>query len=131
SHPPELISFIGELHQKNISVINSAVFNGGFLTGSNFYNYVEVDANTKEGRKLLNWRDSFFKLCDQFNIQPAEACFSFGSKVPGVNSVALSTSKPEKIKGNIEMATKKIPSAFWQAMQKAGLLNQNDTSFIS
>jgi len=130
THPPELIGFIGELNKKNISVINSAVFNGGFLTGSSFYNYVEVDANTEEGRNLLNWRSSFFALCKQFNIRPAEACFNFGAKIPGVKSVALSTSKPEKVKGNIEMATKNIPVEFWKAMQNKGLLNKNDTSFI-
>lgn len=130
SHPQELIAFIGELHQKNVSVINSAVFNGGFLTGSDFYNYVEVDPNTKEGQDLLNWRKSFFALCGQFDIKPAEACFNFGFNIHGVVSVALSTSKPEKVKNNIQMATKIIPAAFWKAMQDRGLLSKNDTPFI-
>lgn len=129
SHPPELIDFIGALHQKNISVINSAVFNGGFLTGSDFYNYEEVDPATKDGQKLYNWRNAFFSLCKDFNIQPAEACFNFGFNIPGVSSVALSTSKPEKVKINIEMATKKIPVAFWSAMQEQGLLEKNLISF--
>ncbi|WP_419802070.1 aldo/keto reductase [Mucilaginibacter sp.] len=130
SHPQELIAFIGKLHEKNISVINSAVFNGGFLTGSDFYNYVQVDPNTKEGQDLLNWRKAFFALCEQFSIKPAEACFNFGFNIPGVNSVAMSTSKPEKVKENIEMAAKKIPPGFWKAMQEHGLLSKNDTSFI-
>ena len=130
SHPQELISFIGELHQKNISVINSAVFNGGFLTGSDFYNYEEVNPSTAKGKELCDWRNAFFNLCKEFDIQPAEACFNFGFNIPGVNSVALSTSKPEKVKSNIEMATKKIPPEFWKAMQNRGLLNKNDTSFI-
>lgn len=122
SHPQELIDFIAELHSKNVSIINSAVFNGGFLIGSNFYNYVEVDEATKNGKELLAWREAFFKICEQFDIKPAEACFSFGSNIPGVKSVALSTTKPEKVKGNIEMATKKIPQAFWAAMKEKGLI---------
>ncbi|MVN20019.1 aldo/keto reductase [Mucilaginibacter arboris] len=130
SHPQKLIEFIGELHQKNISVINSAVFNGGFLTGSNFYNYEEVDPNTAKGKELYNWRNAFFSLCKGFNIQPAEACFNFGFNISGVNSIALSTSKPEKVKSNIEMATKKIPVEFWNAMQDQGLLDKYSTSFI-
>jgi D-threo-aldose 1-dehydrogenase len=130
SHPQELIDFIGERHQRNISVINSAVFNGGFLTGSNFYNYEEIDPNTETGKELYNWRNAFFALCKDFNIQPAEACFNFGFNIPGVKSVALSTSKPEKVKSNIEMATKKIPTEFWKAMQDQGLLDKHSTSFI-
>ena len=122
SHPKELIDFIAELHAKDVAIINSAVFNGGFLIGSNFYNYVEVDDSTERGRALLAWRQQFFKLCEEYGIQPAEACFSFGSNIPGVKSVALSTTKPEKVKGNIEMATKKIPQEFWDAMKEKGLM---------
>jgi D-threo-aldose 1-dehydrogenase len=122
SHPKELIDFIAELHAKDVDIINSAVFNGGFLIGSNFYNYVEVDDSTERGRALLAWRKEFFKLCEEYGIQPAEACFSFGSNIPGVKSVALSTTKPEKVKGNIEMATKKIPQEFWDAMKEKRLI---------
>ncbi len=122
SHPKALIDFIAELHNNKVSIINSAVFNGGFLIGSNFYNYVEVDASTEKGKELLTWRKEFFELCEQFGIQPAEACFSFGSNISGVNSVALSTTKPEKVKGNIKMATKIIPKEFWEAMKEKGLI---------
>lgn len=125
SHPKELIDFIEELHQKNIAVINSAVFNGGFLIGSDFYNYVEVDRSTESGKMLYAWRDKFFEICNVFKIKPAEACFNFGLNFPGVKSIALSTTKPEKIKANIEMATKKIPLEFWNAMVQAGLLKDN------
>lgn len=123
SHPKELIEFIAELNAKNIAVINSAVFNGGFLIGSDFYNYNQVDKTTAEGKALYKWRDTFFELCKQFNIQPAEACFNYGFNIPGVKSVALSTTKPEKVKTNIDMATKKIPQGFWDAMKEKGLIN--------
>lgn len=130
SHPKELISFIAELHQKGISVINSAVFNGGFLIGSDFYNYQEVDKNTEAGKTLYDWRDGFYAVCNQFNVQPAEACFNFGFNIAGVTSVALSTTKPEKVKANLDMATKQIPLAFWQAMAQAGLLEENIISIM-
>ncbi|MBC7721713.1 MAG: aldo/keto reductase [Pedobacter sp.] len=125
SHPKALIAFIGELHKKGVAIINSAVFNGGFLIGSNFYNYNEVDNNTTEGKALYKWRDNFFTLCQQFAIQPAEACFNFGFNIPGVVSVALSTTKPEKVKLNINMATKQIPVGFWEAMIANGLIEKD------
>lgn len=121
-HPTALIEFIQQLHQKGVVVINSAVFNGGFLIGSDYYNYRLVDQTTEEGKKLLEWREKFWAVCEQFGIKPAEACFNFGFTVPGVHSVALSTTKPSKVKPNIEMATKTIPDDFWEALVKEGLI---------
>jgi D-threo-aldose 1-dehydrogenase len=126
SHPSELIQFIDELNNKGVTVINSAVFNGGFLIGSDYYNYHLVDKQTEEGRKLYQWRNDFFDLCNSFNIKPAEACFNFGFNIPGIKSIALSTTKPDKVKPNVAMATKQIPSAFWDAMIEKGLLEHTN-----
>ncbi|MFD2582359.1 aldo/keto reductase [Pedobacter vanadiisoli] len=123
SHPQELVAFINELHQKNIKVINSAIFNGGFLTGGDFYNYQPVEAGSLTGKMLLDWREKFFRICDQFNVLPAEACFSFSASFPGVKSIALNTTRPEKVAINAALAEKKIPDGFWQEMKAQGLLN--------
>ena len=125
SHPADLIAFVKELHQKGTTIINSAVFNGGFLVGRDFYNYKLVDKNTAEGKALYDWRAKFFTLCQSFNIQPAEACFNFGFNTPGIDSVALSTSLPEKVRTNVSMATKQIPKDFWLAMKHQGLLEEH------
>lgn len=122
SHPAALLDFVKELHANGTAIINSAVFNGGFLVGRDYYNYALVDSTTADGKALYAWRDQFFTLCDAFNIKPAEACFNFGFNIPGINSVALSTTHPNKVKGNVQMATKKIPAAFWQAMKQQNLL---------
>ena len=123
SHPKELIDFIAELHKKEVSVINSAVFNGGFLIGGDHYNYKFVDINTQEGKELYDWRNRFFALCQSYNLKPAEACFNFGFNIPGVKSVALSTSHPDKVKENIDMVTKEISASFWEAMKNEGLID--------
>ncbi|SHF24095.1 aldo/keto reductase [Pedobacter caeni] len=122
SHPEELIAFVKELHQKEIKVINSGVFNGGFLTGGNFYNYLPVDGETVSGKALLDWRATFFGLCNQFGILPAEACFNFSFRFPGIGSIALNTTKPEKIAGNVALTQKNIPVEFWKEMAEQGLI---------
>lgn len=122
SHPKALVSFVAQLSQKNIKVINSAVFNGGFLTGGDFYNYQEVNPNTSSGKALLDWRKEFFTVCDQFKVLPAEACFNFSFQFPGVKSIALNTTRPEKVAVNVALAAKELPSEFWQEMQKRGLI---------
>lgn len=122
AHPNDLLAFVAQLHQQGTVIINSAVFNGGFLVGRDYYNYVLVDKQTPEGKALYEWRDAFFAICDAFNIRPAEACFNYGFNIPGISSVALSTTNPDKVKINIEMATRKIPQAFWDAMREQELL---------
>jgi D-threo-aldose 1-dehydrogenase len=122
SHPKELIDFVTALHQKNVLIINSAVFNGGFLVGSDYYNYQLVDKESEQGKALYCWREKFYEICAMFDVQPAEACFNFGFNIPGVNSISLNTTKPENVQKNVAMATKKIPPAFWDTMRKQQLL---------
>ena len=129
SHPKELLDFVKKMHQQGTTIINSAVFNGGFLVGRDYYNYQLVDKNTAEGKALYTWREDFFALCKSFNIEPAEACFNFGFNIPGVDSVAVNTVIPGRVKQNIEMATKQIPQAFWVAMQQQGLIDDTAFSF--
>ena len=104
-------------------MINSAVFNGGFLIGSDYYNYQKVNTNTTKGNALYLWRYRFYAICRKFDVDPAQACFDFGFNVPGVTAIALNTTKPEKIKVNIAMAEKKVPSEFWREMYNARLID--------
>ena len=85
-----------------------------------------VDAATAEGKALCKWRADFFELCASFAVLPAEACFNFGFNIAGVSSVALSTTHPQKVKRNIDMATKQMPVGFWDAMVQKGLLDNID-----
>jgi len=39
THPPEMVAFMNKLGQQGTSIINSAVFNAGFLTGGEFFDY--------------------------------------------------------------------------------------------
>jgi len=122
SHPRDLIAFVEKLGRKNIRVINSAVFNGGFLTGGDFYNYQQVDPQTASGKALLDWREEFFKVCDEFNVLPAEACFNFSFRFSGVKSIALNTTRAEKVADNVSLASKELPLGFWMEMQNRGLV---------
>lgn len=118
SHPQDLQDYMKTLAKNNVAIMNSAVFNGGFLTGGEYYNYKLVTDKDPAHRRLLEWRRQFFLLCEKYNIQPAHACVQFALHVPGVTSIALSTTRASKVKGNVEMATVRIPGAFWEEMKE-------------
>jgi len=91
SHPADLIDFMRQTEAKGTAIINSAVFNGGFLTGGDFYNYRSVNPKTKEGEALYTWRSRFYETCLDYHVDPASACVKFGLCAPAVISVALNT----------------------------------------
>lgn len=125
SHPSDLLSFMDHLQQKEVAIINSAVFNAGFLTGGEFFNYRKLDENNPDDKQKFEWRETFFALCDEHNLKASEVCIQFGKSHPGIVALALSTSKPERVKQNVDALSADIPSTFWQALKARGLLADN------
>jgi D-threo-aldose 1-dehydrogenase len=122
SHPKELVEFMKELENKGIAIINSAIFNGGFLIGSDYYNYQLKDP--LKDKSLYDWRDLFYQLCKEYKIKPADACVAFGLNAPGVKCIALNTTNAERVAQNVAMASVKIPAEFWNEMKKQGLIDK-------
>ena len=120
SHPKALLEYMESLEAQGIAIINSAVFNGGFLVGSSYYNYQLKDPVAD--KDLFDWREMFNSLCAQYKIRPVEACVAFGKSAPGVKCIALNTTKAEKVAANIALASKHIPIEFWTAMKDQGLI---------
>ncbi|HVU33836.1 MAG TPA: aldo/keto reductase [Opitutaceae bacterium] len=121
SHPRELVAFIDHLHRRGVGMINSAVFNAGFLTGGRWFDYRQPDP--EKDRALFAWRENFFAVCRRFGVAPAAACVQFGLALPGVTSVALNTEKPERIRMNLELASAPIPAEFWGALRNERLID--------
>ena len=125
NHPKELVDFVENLRQQNITIINSAVFHGGFLMGSDYFNYTELNRQNPDHAKYYNWRDRFNELCKEYNVEPPAAAIYFGLHVPGVTSIALNSSNPKRVRHNIEMANAEVPTVFWQRLKEEGLIDKN------
>ena len=122
SHPADLLAFMDSLHAKGVAIINSAVFNAGFLTGGEFFNYVKLDPANPDHQERFLWREKFFALCQQHGQVPAEVCIQFGKSHPGIVALALSTSKPGRVKTNVDAMSVEVPPAFWHVLKEEGLL---------
>ena len=122
SHPADLLAFMDSLHEKGVAIINSAVFNAGFLTGGEFFNYVKLDPADAADREKFAWREKFFALCAEHGQVPSEVCIQFGKSHPGIVAIALSTSKPQRVKQNVDAMSVQVPAAFWTVLKEEGLL---------
>lgn len=123
SHPTALISFIKKMELQGTRVINSAVFNAGFLTGGSYYNYKHIDATTEEGKMLYHWRECFFKACASYHLSPAAVCAKFGLAAPGIHSIAVSTSFPERVYQNVDLIHTTISDDFWRHLHQEKLIS--------
>jgi D-threo-aldose 1-dehydrogenase len=123
NHPADLLEFMSSLQHQDISIINSAVFHGGFLTGSNYYDYRLITPETDKPRFL--WREEFLFLCNKYAISPATACVNFGMTPPGVVAISLNTSNPLRVKDNIASVTEKVPKEFYAEMVAKGLISSD------
>ncbi|MBO9729770.1 MAG: aldo/keto reductase [Chitinophaga sp.] len=121
SHPSVLVEFMVKLQQQDIAIINSAVFNGGFLTGSAYYNYQLTDP--VKDKALYDWRERFYQLCTDYQITPIAACVIFGRNAPGVRSIALNTTQAERVAQNVALPQTVIPEGFWKEMEEGGLID--------
>lgn len=120
THPRELLDLIAHLHGRGVGLINSAVFNAGFLTGGEWFDYRKPDP--VKDAALFAWREKFLGLCRQHGANPADVCVQFGLAVPGIVAVALNTEKPARIAANVASATAPIAPELWRALKREGLV---------
>jgi D-threo-aldose 1-dehydrogenase len=125
NHPPELLGFMEELHQKGVGIVNSAVFHAGFLTGGDYFDYVLIKPDNEINKVRFKWREEFFALCKKFNILPSTACVNFAMTPPGVVSISLNTSNPQRIKDNVASVVADVPKEFYSEMVKSELISKN------
>lgn len=123
SHPEKLIAFMDRLDRAGVGIINSAVFHGGFLTGGEKFDYRDVDPHSEEGLFIYSWREAFKRICKEHQVNPSDVCLHFGLSHPAIVSIALNTSKPEKMRKNVEILEREIPEAFWREMKQAKLID--------
>jgi len=122
-HPKELLEFFQQLHQKDVWMINSAVYHGGFLLGGGFYDYVEMNPDNPEDAKKFKWREQLNALCEKFSIKPISACAQFAFSPPEITSFAMATTNPDRVASNVSLIQQEIPPDFWEAAKAEGLID--------
>lgn len=122
-HPREIIGFMEQLDQDGVGMINSAIFNAGFITGGEYFDYRLVDPNNPADHHLFAWREKFFSVCEQFQVEPGDACLQFALSLPQISAVALNPSKPKRMAHNQLVIASELPTAFWQELKKVGIID--------
>jgi D-threo-aldose 1-dehydrogenase len=124
-HPPGIIDFMVELADRQIPIVVSRLFAGGFLVGGSCLDGRTINADDPANRSLFAWRKSFAALCHGHGVSPAQACIQFALAVPSVVAVRLESSSPERVAENVEAVLRKVPDVFWASMKEERLLSED------
>lgn len=123
-HPKTIIEFMQQLHKDGVGIINSALFNAGFLTGGDYFDYQLLKRDDPENQHLFEWREKFHRICADFKISPGDACLKFGISAPQIAAVALNPSKVSRMKHNVEVLNSGFPSAFWKELKSEKIIDR-------
>jgi len=123
-HPKEIIHFMDQLDRNGVKIINSAIFNAGFLTGGDYFDYRLVYAEHPAYRQLFAWRKRFFSACEKFHIAPGDACLKFALSAPQISAVALNPGKPHRMAHNRKVLKEELDKAFWQELKSEGIIDR-------
>ncbi len=123
-HPRELREFMLKLKDDRVGIIDSALFNGGFLTGGAMLDYRKADP--VRDAALFQKRADYLAVCKDFSIDPAAAAVEYGFRQPGVVAVSLNTSDPARIPVNASYAQHKSPAEFWAELIRRKVIDDEN-----
>jgi len=123
-HPRELREFMHKLEADRVGIIDSALFNGGFLTGGSMLDYRKADP--ARDAALFQKRAEYLAVCKDFSVDPAAAAVEFGFRQPGVVAVSLNTSDPARIPMNASYAEHHAPAEFWAELIRRKVIDDEN-----
>ena len=123
-HPADLRAFLRTLQSDRIGVIDSALFNGGFLTGGSMLDYRPADP--VRDAEAFKRREDYLAVCREYSVDPAAAAVEYGFRQPGVVAVSLNTSDPARIPVNAAYAQHRSPEDFWRELVRRKVLEDED-----
>jgi len=124
SHPIELVELMDSLAARRVAIINSAVLHGGFLSGGEFFDYKPMNPTDPADAARLAWRALFIRVCQSQRVSPFDVAVSYGLSHPSIRSIALSTSRSDRVSALVQAATKPVPDSVWKAMIEIGLIDE-------
>ncbi|WP_346860976.1 aldo/keto reductase [uncultured Draconibacterium sp.] len=124
-HPTAIVDFVKRLNNDGVGIINSAIFNAGFLTGGDYFDYRILNENDPGDRPIFKWREQFFEICKKYEVEPGDACLSFAMSAPQISAVALNPSKAWRMQKSKETLENELPKAFWEELKAKNIIEQN------
>ena len=121
-HPAALMEFMQSLAARNIGILNSALFHGGFLVGGDFFDYRKLREDDAD-RQRLAWRSKFWEVCQRHGRSAFDVAVAFGRSHPAIHAIALSSSRADRIASHVAAVETTCSEELWDDLQSSGLIS--------
>src|SRR5690606_2930020 len=103
--------------EKDGGLIIGGSFNSGALFGGDYFDYKEI---TPEQKKKV---ERFTEIAKNHGVNLKDAAIQFSTAHPAVKAVVTGSTRPARIKEDMQALKAVIPSAFWQELLEAKLIS--------
>ena len=126
SHPADLLAFMDSLRDKGVAIINSAVFNAGFLTGGEFFNYVKLDAGeSRTSGEIRLAREVFPRSARGMDKSRPKCASNSANRIRASSRWRSAPADRSASKPMSMLCLSTVPAAFWDVLKEEGLLAED------
>ncbi|WP_033543648.1 aldo/keto reductase [Planococcus sp. CAU13] len=103
--------------EKGGGLVIGSVFNSGALLGGDHFDYQKITPAIQ--KKVERFND----VANNHGIHLKDAAIQFSLAHPAVKAIVTGSTKPERIREDLQALKTNIPLAFWQELVQAGLIS--------
>jgi len=103
--------------EKDGGLVIGSAFNSGALLGGDYFDYQEITPEIKERVNQFN------EVAQKHGVNLKDAALQFSTAHPAVKAVVTGSTRPDRIKEDLQALKADIPAAFWEELVNKGLIS--------
>ncbi|MFG6115664.1 aldo/keto reductase [Halobacillus sp. MO56] len=116
-HEKALQRMMKKAKEKNVDIVVGSPYNSGVLLGGDHYNY------EKAPQEIIEHVNQLKEIGQQYDVPLKAAALQFSTAHPAVRAVIPGSTRPDRIKEDIEMIQRDIPKEFWETLVEKGFIS--------
>ncbi|WP_223643050.1 aldo/keto reductase [Planococcus sp. 4-30] len=103
--------------EKEGGLVIGSAFNSGALLGGDYFDYQEITPDIKKRVERFN------DVANNHGVNLKDAALQFSTAHPAVKAVVTGSTRPDRIKEDLQAMKTSIPAAFWEELVETGLVS--------
>ncbi|CDQ18490.1 Pyridoxal 4-dehydrogenase [Halobacillus karajensis] len=116
-HERALQRMMAKAEENDVDIVVGAPYNSGVLLGGDHFNY------EKAGADIIGKVNQLKEIGQKYDVPLKAAALQFSTAHPAVKSVIPGSTRPDRIKEDLEMIQKDIPKEFWNELVDRGFVS--------
>ncbi|WP_226582078.1 aldo/keto reductase [Halobacillus litoralis] len=116
-HERALERMMTSAEEKGVDIVVGSPYNSGVLLGGDHFNYEKADA------AIIGRVNQLKEIGEKYDVPLKAAALQFSTAHMAVKSVIPGSTRPDRIKEDLEMIQRDIPTKFWIELVERGFVS--------